>query len=198
MRKNLKEARQRAGLTQQQIADKLANKEFRLVCKGGFIVCSDGTIFRRCKNGLYNISPNNPNVSDGYIHVNTFVDGKMKNFLAHRLVAEAFIPNPNEYPVVNHKDGNRSNNSVENLEWCSQADNIRHMMNMHKQRYLTCLKKQRIERGISLTKLPREIGLMIGAYRDIENAVRVPTEDEARKIENFFEDKIENLLIEVT
>lgn len=46
--------------------------------------------------------------------------------LIHRLVGEAFISNPNNYNVINHKDGNKLNNSVLNLEWCTNLHNIRH------------------------------------------------------------------------
>lgn len=60
----------------------------------------------------------------GYKNVNLCKDGKRKGYLVHRLVAQAFIPNPNNYPVVNHKDENPSNNTVWNLEWCTQEYNI--------------------------------------------------------------------------
>lgn len=49
-----------------------------------------------------------------------------KNHLAHRLVAKAFIPNPDNLPVVNHKDGDKTNNSVNNLEWCTHSYNRYH------------------------------------------------------------------------
>lgn len=59
---------------------------------------------------------------DGYKGVNLTKDGKYKYFLIHRIVAEAFIPNPNNYRCVIHKDGNVSNNWVENLEWSTDRD----------------------------------------------------------------------------
>ena len=49
-----------------------------------------------------------------------------KEYRAHRLVAEHFIPNPNKYPVVNHINGNKLDNKVENLEWCTHAQNAQH------------------------------------------------------------------------
>lgn len=50
--------------------------------------------------------------------------GKRKRYSLHRLVAKAFLPNPNNYPVINHKDENTHNNRVDNLEWCTQKYNI--------------------------------------------------------------------------
>lgn len=62
----------------------------------------------------------------GYRQVTLYDDqGIPKRFYVHRLVAKAFIPNPDNLPIVNHKDENPSNNCVDNLEWCTQSHNCR-------------------------------------------------------------------------
>lgn len=59
----------------------------------------------------------------GYLFVTLCKDGKKKNCLIHRLVAEAFLDNPHNYPEVNHKDENKENNAVSNLEYCTSLYN---------------------------------------------------------------------------
>ena len=62
----------------------------------------------------------------GYRMVVLTVNGKKLYKTPHRLVAEAFLPNPENHPQVNHKDCNKLNNSVENLEWCTPTQNLIH------------------------------------------------------------------------
>ena len=67
----------------------------------------------------------------GYRKVNLYdLNGKCSKKYIHRLVAEAFIPNLENKPNVNHKDCDVTNNSVENLEWCTQKENIQYCMKL--------------------------------------------------------------------
>lgn len=61
--------------------------------------------------------------TNGYPYVNIYRDGKSRMMYIHRLIAEAFIPNPNNLPCVNHKDQNRGNSVLSNLEWCTYSYN---------------------------------------------------------------------------
>lgn len=64
--------------------------------------------------------------TNGYKQVVLSKNGKRKSFKVHRLVAQTFIPNPNNYPQINHKDENKLNNNVDNLEWCTQLYNCQY------------------------------------------------------------------------
>ena len=61
--------------------------------------------------------------TNGYLTLNASMGNKTLHLLIHRLVAQYFIPNPNKYPEVNHKDENPENNHVDNLEWCTPKYN---------------------------------------------------------------------------
>lgn len=67
-----------------------------------------------------------PDKNFGYYYTNLSKNGKMKTHKAHRLVAEHFIPNPQNKYAVNHKDGNKANNTITNLEWVTQSENEIH------------------------------------------------------------------------
>lgn len=66
--------------------------------------------------------------TNGYVYVNLKQNNEVKNMRVHRLVAEAFIPNPNNYPDINHIDCNKENNCVWNLEWCTRKQNSQHAL----------------------------------------------------------------------
>ena len=70
------------------------------------------------------------NTSTGYKKVELYKDKKRKSFKVHRLVAQAFIPNPENKREVNHIDGNKHNNKVNNLEWVTSSENKIHAFKM--------------------------------------------------------------------
>lgn len=67
-----------------------------------------------------------PKDTGGYQFVALNKDGKRKDFYIHRLVASVFLDNPNNYNIVNHKDGNPKNNNLDNLEWSNHRQNVIH------------------------------------------------------------------------
>ena len=86
-----------------------------------YIICTDGTVHN--KKG-HNISRWKDNV--GYLQVKLSKEGQWYYKRVHRLVAEAFIPNPNNLKQVNHIDGDKTNNEVSNLEWIDNKNNTQH------------------------------------------------------------------------
>ena len=102
---------------------------------GSYLISDDGKVFSAKTNKILRSQVQ----SNGYCRIELTIDGIRRKEFIHRLVAEAFIPNPNNYPIINHKDENPSNNRVENLEWCTYEYNSN---------YGTCQEKIRINRMV--------------------------------------------------
>lgn len=88
--------------------------------EGIYAVTGNGQVWSHKSNKFLKPSK----LPNGYLQVGLTTDGKQKRFLVHRLVAEAYIPNPDNLSEVNHKDENKLNNCVENLEWCNHTYNM--------------------------------------------------------------------------
>lgn len=90
------------------------SEDFVALCKDGRPLPRKGQILRGLDNG------------SGYLKVGLRRNGVKRTYYIHRLVAEAFIPNPDNLPFVNHKDFNPGNNSVDNLEWTTPLGNMKY------------------------------------------------------------------------
>lgn len=99
--------------------------------------------------------------SDGYLVVNLHKDHKSSVNSVHVLVANAFIPNPYNKPTVNHKDGNKHNNSVSNLEWASYSENNSHAVD----------NGLRHPRGVPVDQYTVD-GEFVASYKSVTEAAR--------------------------
>lgn len=95
--------------------------DFRATKFDGYLVNADGDVI-----SIKNKEPKLLNQWErhGYKRVSLWENGEKFNVSVHRLVATAFLDNPNGYEEINHKDENKSNNNVNNLEWCTHTYNI--------------------------------------------------------------------------
>lgn len=89
-----------------------------------FAITEDGQIWSKRSNRFLKL-----HLMNGYLAHATKIGGRSGSNVvlkAHRLVAKAYIPNPDNKPFVNHKDGNKQNNHISNLEWCTAKENSQH------------------------------------------------------------------------
>lgn len=124
-------------------------------------ICS----FVRLQNGeLMKKKPHvlKPQNRVGYKCVNLFKEGRSHTVSIHRLVAKAFLPNCHNYPIVNHKDENKTNNNVENLEWCNNAYNIN---------YGTAKRRRAISQGKAVLQLNKN-GVLVKRHLTLMDACR--------------------------
>ena len=115
---------------------------------------------------------------NGYLYILLYKNNKRKHYRIHRLVANAFIENPNNYPYINHKDECKSNNNVNNLEWCSPKYNINHgtciKRRVEKQsKQVYCLEDDTIYK--SITECGKILQLSIGNISSVLNRRRKHT-----------------------
>ena len=115
-------------------------------------------------------TPTSNHSGKGYWYVDLYNNGLRKRQFIHRLVADAFIANPDNKPFVNHIDGNPANNHISNLEWCTAKENVSHagkiIKTMH-QYELANLKRER-----AVKQMDYRSGRLLAVYRSIQGASR--------------------------
>lgn len=122
-----------------------------------YLISNDGNVFsiKHNKNIKQEIRRN-------YYSVQLFNGKQYKHYSIHRLVASNFIPNPNNFPYVNHKDENKLNNHVSNLEWCTASYNVK---------YGTAIAKAIKKKSKSVLQLDKQFNL-INKFSSISEAER--------------------------
>lgn len=101
----------------------------------------------------------------GYLRVNLWKEGKRENHKIHRLVATAFLPNPNNLLEINHKDEDKTNNKVDNLEWCNRKYNTNYgtrNKRISKPILQFTINGEFIRKWNSATQVERELGINQG------------------------------------
>lgn len=144
--------------------------EYRTI-KGyeNYLIGNNGEVYNKktqhSKRGTSNHS------GKGYLYVDLYNLNKRKRIYIHRLVAEYFIPNPNNKHYINHKDGNSRNNNVDNLEWCTPLENVIHASKVI--RTMQQYKKANEKRKKAVNMIDRFTGGLVATFSSIREAERI-------------------------
>lgn len=117
-----------------------------------YLIYSDGRVWSERTGKFLKPEIN----KSGYLIVDLRRNGEHNRRRVHRLVAEAFIPNPNNYPVVNHIDEDKTNNDISNLHWCTQQYNAEYSLGKEVIQY--SLEGQFIKEWPSTREIERKLG----------------------------------------
>ncbi len=124
--------------------------------EGLYEICSDGTVIKitKWKSGDITRTVKKPTIAtNGYYVVSLWKHNKCNTRTIHSLLAEHFIPNPNHYKCINHIDAVKTNNSLDNLEWCTIAHNNRHSREHglnHDEKKVRCIETGEVYKSLSI------------------------------------------------
>lgn len=139
-----------------------------------YLICNNGEVYN--KRSKYRKCPTSNRHGKGYLYVDLYERNKYTRQYIHRLVAEAFIPNPENKPYVNHIDGDPHNNSAENLEWCTPLENVEHAVKILRTMQQYKIANDRRKRKIKmLNKDTRKEIETFESIRDAERATNIPS-----------------------
>jgi hypothetical protein len=123
----------------------------------GYLIYENGIVYSSKSNKYLK------HLCGRYKCVDLYLDfGKPKRYFIHRLVAENFIPNPENKPYVNHIDGNRYNNEISNLEWVTHKENIRHCWNNGFHKKIRPVKKVLCQKTNIIYESAKEAAIKLG------------------------------------
>lgn len=135
--------------------------------EGKYLISNTGKVKSLTYNKLLK-----PVLQNGYLYIHLCKNSKDKVYLLHRLVAQHFIPNPDNLPEVNHKDENKVNNDASNLEWCDAKYNSNYgTRNKRKSKPIQCIETGKIYWGAR--EMERQLGIK---HNNIAKAIKNGTQ----------------------